>query len=305
MIQSVVAPTQEESAYLPSMAELVKVKQLTKMEKLFTLQLPYGRSLGNRPGQFVEVSLLGIGEAPISISSSPSRSNGVFELCVRQVGDLTNALHALKPGDVVGIRGPFGHGFPIETMKGKDILFAAGGLGLAPLRSLINEVLDNRGSFERVIILYGTKHPSEILFENELDEWAERDDVEFRATVDRADDDWALPRLEQQNSMEFRKKGGRLNWRGNVGVITTLFPRIAINPRNTVAVTCGPPIMYRFVLMELLGKGIPETQIYLSLERRMKCGVGKCGHCQINNMYCCQDGPVFRYADIKGLEEAL
>ena len=305
MIQSVAAPTQEESIYLPAMAEVVKVKQFTKLERLFTLQLPYGRTLGNRPGQFVEVSLMGIGEAPFVVTSSPSRSNGTFEVCIRRVGDLTNALHNLEPGDVVGVRGPLGYGFPIENMKGKDILFAAGGMGLPPLRSLINEVLDNRGSFERVIILYGTKHPSEILFENELDEWAERDDVEFHATVDRAEDDWSLPRLEQQDSMEFRKKGGRLNWRGNVGVITTLFPQITINPRNTVAVTCGPPIMYRFVLMELLGKGIPETQIYLSLERRMKCGVGKCGHCQINNLYCCQDGPVFRYADIKGLEEAL
>jgi NAD(P)H-flavin reductase len=304
-MQSVIATTYEESIYLPVMAKLVKTEQMTKLEKLFTLQLPGARSLGNKPGQFVEVSLMGIGEAPISISSSPSRSNGTFELCVRQVGDLTNAMHGLKAGDRLGVRGPFGNSFPIEKMKGKDILFAAGGLGLAPLRSLINQVLDQRGSFGRVIILYGTKHPSEILFENELDEWAKRDDVEFHATVDRADDDWLKPRLKQQDSMEFRRMEEQLDWRGNVGVITTLFPQITINPRNTVAATCGPPIMYRFVLMELLGKGIPETQIYLSLERRMKCGVGKCGHCQINDLYCCQDGPVFRYADIKGLEEAL
>jgi sulfhydrogenase subunit gamma (sulfur reductase) len=240
-------------------------------------------SLGNEPGQFLEVSLFGIGEAPISISSSPSRSNGTFELCVRRVGDLTNALHQMEPGAILGVRGPFGNGFPVAKMKGKDVLFAAGGLGLAPLRSLINEVLDQRGSFGRVIILYGTKHPSEILFKDELAEWAEREDVEFHMTVDRGDK----------------------SWQGHVGVITTLFPRVTINPRDTVAATCGPPIMYRFVLMELLGKGIPETQIYLSLERRMKCGVGKCGHCQINELYCCQDGPVFRYADIKGLEEAL
>jgi len=283
MMQSTVATAREESVYLPVMARLLKVEQMTKLEKLFTLQLPGGRSLGNAPGQFVEVSVMGIGEGPISISSSPSRSNGTFELCVRRVGDLTSALHGLEPGDVVGVRGPFGHGFPIGRMRGKDILFAAGGLGLAPLRSLINQVLDERGGFGRVIILYGTKHPSEILFKDELLEWAERGDVEFHMTVDQADEDW----------------------RGNVGVITTLFPKIMINPRNTVAATCGPPVMYRFVLMEMLGKGIPETQIYLSLERRMKCGVGKCGHCQINDLYCCQDGPVFTYAQIKGLEEAL
>jgi sulfhydrogenase subunit gamma (sulfur reductase) len=283
MTQSTVATAQEESVYRPVMARLLKVEPMTELEKLFTLELPGGRSLGNEPGQFVEVSLFGIGEAPISVSSSPSRSNGTFELCVRSVGDVTHTMHGMEPGALLGVRGPFGHGFPIEKMKGKDILFAAGGLGLAPLRSLINEVLDQRGFFERVIILYGTKQPSEILFEDELRQWADREDVEFHMTVDRGDETWT----------------------GNVGVITTLFPQITINPRNTVAATCGPPIMYRFVLMELLGKGIPETQIYLSLERRMRCGVGKCGHCQINDLYCCQDGPVFRYADIKGLEEAL
>ena len=275
--------TDRELVYVPTMARLLQVEQITELEKLFTLELPDGHSLGNEPGQFVEVSLFGIGEAPISISSSPSRSNGTFELCVRRVGDVTNALHQMEPGTMLGIRGPFGNPFPIAEMKGKDILFAAGGLGLAPLRSLINEVLDQRGLFGRVIILYGTKQPSEILFKDELAEWAERDDVEFHMTVDRGDEDW----------------------KGNVGVITTLFPKITVNSRATVAATCGPPIMYRFVLMELLGKGIPETQIYLSLERRMKCGVGKCGHCQINGLYCCQDGPVFRYADVKGLEEAL
>jgi sulfite reductase subunit B len=282
-MQSVISTAREESVYRPVMARLLQTEQMTDLEKLFVVELPGGRSLGNEPGQFVEVSLFGIGEAPISISSSPSRSNGTFELCVRRVGDVTNAMHQMEPGEIVGVRGPFGQGFPVARMKGKDILFAAGGLGLAPLRSLINEVLDQRGSFGRVIILYGTKQPSEILFKDEVLGWAERDDVEFHMTVDQGDEDWG----------------------GHVGVITTLFPRVTINPRNTVAATCGPPIMYRFVLMELLGKGIPETQIYLSLERRMKCGVGKCGHCQINEMYCCQDGPVFRYTDIKGLEEAL
>jgi sulfhydrogenase subunit gamma (sulfur reductase) len=273
----------DESVYVPIMARVLKVEQMTELEKLFTLELPDGRHLGNEPGQFVQVSMFGIGEAPISISSSPSRSNGSFEMCVRNVGDVTRALHQTGPGDLVGIRGPFGHAFPLDKMKGKDILLAAGGLGLAPLRSLINQVLDERHFFGRVIILYGTKRPAEILFKDELLEWAQREDVEFYMTVDRGDD----------------------SWRGHVGVITTLFPRVTLNPRNTVAATCGPPIMYRFVLMELLGKGIPDSQIYLSLERRMKCGVGKCGHCQINQLYCCQDGPVFTYAQIKGLEEAL
>jgi NAD(P)H-flavin reductase len=264
------------------MTRLIGVEQVTGSEKLFTIESPNG-GLGHAPGQFVMVSVLGVGEAPISITSSPSRSNGRFELCVRRVGNVTNALHTLQEGDTVGIRGPFGIGFPLERMRGKDVLFAPGGLGIAPLRSLINQVIDERGSYGRVIILYGAKRPDELLFVDEVNEWIERDDVECLVTVDRGDE----------------------TWDGHVGVITTLFPEISINPRNTVAITCGPPIMYRFVLMEMLGKGIPETQIYLSLERRMKCGVGKCGHCQINSLYCCQEGPVFSYANIKGFEEAL
>lgn len=273
----------EDNLYLPTFVEILKTEKLTELEKVFTLTLPNGKLLGHRPGQFMEVSILGVGEAPISISSSPSRSGESFELCVRKVGDVTSALHRLSPGDKVGVRGPFGRGFPIEKFRGKDMLFAPGGLGLAPLRSLINQVLDERAMFGRVIILYGARNPGELLFKDELKAWAERKDVELLLTVDRGDE----------------------NWTGNVGVITTLFRHISVYPRNTVAVTCGPPVMYRFVLMELFGKGIPEGNIWLSLERRMKCGVGKCGHCQINNVYACQSGPVFSYKEIKGLEEAL
>jgi NAD(P)H-flavin reductase len=264
------------------MAEMVKIEQLTETEKLFTLYLEGGRDLGHRAGQFVEVSVFGIGEAPFSVTSSPTR-NSTFELCVRDVGDVTGALHRMKPGSTIGIRGPFGNGFPVDKMKGQDLLFAPGGLGLAPLRSLINQVLDERESFGRVIILYGARNPSELLFKDELAQWEARDDVELYVTVDRGDESWT----------------------GNVGVITTLFPKITLNPRSTVAVTVGPPVMYRFVLMELLGKGIQDGRIFLSLERRMKCGLGKCGHCQINNVYVCQKGPVFSYAQLKELPEAI
>jgi len=271
------------SIYQPTMARIADVRPISNLEKVYTIELPKGMSLSHRPGQFVEVSLLGIGEAPISISSSPSRSNGSFELCVRRAGDVTGLIHGLKTGDAIGIRGPFGRGFPFERFRGKDMLFAPGGLGLAPARSLINQVLDDRANYGRVIILYGAKHPSELLFTDELDTWSKRSDVELHVTVDRGDE----------------------NWKGNVGVITTLFPKIEVYPRNTVAVTVGPPVMYRFVLMELLGKGIPDGSIWMSLERRMKCGVGKCGHCQINHLYTCQSGPAFSYAEIKNLEEAL
>ena len=273
---------QISSPYQPTMAEMVKIEQLTGTEKLFTLHLKDGRDLGHRAGQFVEVSVFGVGEAPISVTSSPTR-NGTFELCVRRVGDVTGALHSMKPGATVGIRGPYGNGFPMEQMRGKDLLFAPGGIGLPPLRSVINQVLDERESFGRVIILYGARNPSELLFKDELAQWEARDDVEFHVTVDRGDESWT----------------------GNVGVITTLFPKITINPRNTVAMTVGPPVMYRFVLMELLSKGIQDGRIFLSLERRMKCGLGKCGHCQINNVYVCQKGPVFSYAQLKELPEAI
>ncbi len=271
------------SLYLPSTATIADIRIVGKREKVLTLQLPAGLSLGHQPGQFVEVSLLGVGEAPISISSSPSRSNGTFELCVRKVGDVTGILHTMKTGDTLGVRGPFGRGFPIERFRGKDMLFAPGGLGLAPLRSLINQVLDERGNFGRVIIAYGARDPGELLFKDELERWAQRSDIELHQTVDRGDESWT----------------------GQVGVITTLFPKIEVHARNTVAVTIGPPVMYRFVLMELLGKGISEGNIWLSLERRMKCGVGKCGHCQINHLYTCQSGPSFSYAEIKHLGEAL
>lgn len=271
------------SIYMPTPARITGIKQLTDYEKVFTIELPEENSLAHRPGQFIELSVFGVGEAPISISSSPSRSNGVLELCVRRAGNVTSALHAMEVGSMVGIRGPFGRGFPIEQFRGKDILFAPGGLGLAPLRSVINEVLDDRGKYGRVTILYGARSPEDLLFRDELAAWAELEDVTVHVTVDRADE----------------------TWQGNVGVITSLFPGLRIHARNTVALVVGPPVMYRFVLMELLGKGIADGNIWMSFERRMKCGVGKCGHCQMQHIYTCQSGPSFSYAEIKHLEEAL
>jgi sulfite reductase subunit B len=276
------AQVQPTSIYLPSLAEIVRTEQLTKMEKLFEIKLQNDQELGHQPGQFVEVSLFGIGEAPISVSSSPTKK-GSFELAVRAVGNVTKTLHTLNRGATLGIRGPFGKGFPIEEMKGKDILFVAGGIGLVPLRSLINYVLDNRSHFARVFVLFGAKTPAEQLFLDELAKWRQSKDMEYWETVDRSDG----------------------QWKGNVGVITTLFPKITVDPQKTIAVIVGPPIMYRFAILEAQVKGIPDDQIIVSLERRMKCGVGKCGHCQINHIYVCQEGPVFSYAKIKDLKEAI
>jgi sulfite reductase subunit B len=270
------------SIYLPSLAEVTRIEPLTKMEKLFKIRLKNGQDLGHQPGQFVEVSLFGIGEAPISVSSSPTKK-GSFELAVRAVGNVTQAMHRMEKGAVLGVRGPFGKGFPVEAIKGKDVLFVAGGIGLVPLRSLINYVIDKRKDFGRVIVFFGAKTPSEQLFLNELAKWRASKELEYLETVDRAD----------------------AAWKGNVGVITKLFPKVTLDPRKTVAVIVGPPIMYRFAILEAQVKGIPDDQIIVSLERRMKCGVGKCGHCQINDIYVCQEGPVFTYARIKNLKEAI
>jgi len=270
--------------YLPRPARIVRVEQVSEKEKFFELKFADGSELGHSPGQFVEVSVYGIGECPVSVSSSPTKK-GSFELVVRKVGNVTAALHNLKSGDTVGIRGPFGRGFDTEVLKGKDILFIGGGIGMVPLRSLINYVLDKRSDYGKVTILYGCKEPSELIFADERAKWASRKDVDYRITVDKC-----------------KPEDG---WKGNTGVITTLIPGVEIATEKTYAVVVGPPIMYRFVIKSLKEKNLLDERIILSLERRMKCGVGKCGHCQIGNLYCCQDGPVFYYSEIKHLKEAL
>jgi NAD(P)H-flavin reductase/NAD-dependent dihydropyrimidine dehydrogenase PreA subunit len=270
--------------YVPRLATITKKVPMTLNETLFEIKLDDGTELGHKPGQFVEVSVFGIGEAPISLSSSPTNKE-TFELCVRKLGNVTTKLHKLNVGDKVGIRGPFGNGFDIDSLKGKDILFIAGGLGIAPLRSLFNYVLAFRKDYGRIFLLYGCKEPKEMLFGDELAALALRDDVEFKSTVN-----WC-----PENEI----------WTSNIGVITTLIPQISFDPEQTIAVLCGPPVMYKFVVADLKEKKVPDDHIVMSLERRMKCGVGKCGHCQINQIYVCKDGPVFNYSKIKGVQEAL
>jgi NAD(P)H-flavin reductase len=269
--------------YRPMPATLVKIKPMTSTDTFFEVKLDSGKDLGHEPGQFVEVSLPGVGEAPISVSSSPTLK-GVFQMVIRRVGNVTTMLHRMKPGGKMGIRGPFGTVFPVDTdLRGKNVLFVGGGIGLVPLRSAIQYVLKFRKNYGRVVILSGTKCSSDRLFTDELSEWAKREDVEFLETVDQ----------------------GSPDWKGNVGLITTLFPKVAMGSDPWSAVICGPPIMYKFVIRELRRLQVPNQNIFVSLERRMKCGVGKCGHCQMNGVYVCQEGPVFRYKDILDVQEAI
>lgn len=272
-----------KNIYTPEPATLIKKEPMTEFETFYEFKLDSGYELGHEPGQFLEISTPGIGEAPISISSSPTQT-GIFQMVIRKVGNVTTAISKLEPGDKVGVRGPFGSNFPVDNiMKGKDILLVCGGIGLVPVRSAINYILDNRGDYGQLTIVYGVKSPKDRLFADELEKWKNMPGITVLETVDIADE----------------------TWEGNTGRITTLLPALDIDPGNTVAVVCGPPVMYKFVIQELVGLQIPEESIFVSLERRMKCGVGKCGHCQMNEVYVCQEGPVFRYSDITNVMEAV
>ena len=257
-----------------------------KDHRLFQLKLEDGttwENFGHQPGQFLEVSVFGKGEAPISISS-PSTRPDTLELCVRRAGKVTNALFEMDRGSVFNIRGPYGRGFPVDKTKGHKLLLIAGGLGLAPLRSLLLHALDRRGDFDDIILMYGTNNPDNVLFKYELLSFYDRDDIKYLYSVDR--DDEGI-------------------WKQYVGVVTGLFEKATLSPADTYAVLCGPPILYRFVLQKLLQLGFSKDHIYMSLERMMKCGVGKCGHCAIGDKCCCMDGPVFPYTEIEGIKEAI
>ena len=272
-----------QDIYLPMPATIVDTAMVTELDCYFKIRLDSGAELGHMPGQFVGVSVPGIGEAPFSISSSPDMKDG-FEMVIRRIGRVTDALHKLEKGKPIGIRGPFGTSFPVEAdFKDKDLLIICGGIGVVPVRSAINYLLNRREAYRDITILYGTRTPADQLFLSEIAEWKARENVNYLETVDRADE----------------------RWTGHVGVITTLLPRIPVSPAMARIIICGPPIMYKFVISGLTARGVPLDHIYVSLERRMKCGVGKCGHCQINGLYTCLDGPVFNYANLADIPEAI
>jgi NAD(P)H-flavin reductase len=249
------------------------VERRQENDDTFTLTLtPPGGTDGFAAGQFNMLYLFGVGEIPISISGDPAESDTLVHT-TRRVGTVTRAMGKLKTGDMLGVRGPFGAAWPIEEARGRDVLLVAGGIGLAPLRPALYQLLARRDDFGRIVLLYGARTPEDLLYRPELEQWRGRFDLEIFVTVDRATGDW----------------------HGNVGVVTTLIPHAPFNPGTSVAMVCGPEVMMRFTVQALRKRGVNADRIYLSLERNMKCAVGACGHCQFGPFFICRDGPVFRY----------
>ena len=271
-----------ENPYLPRPMRIVRITVESSTRDTRTFELEWvnpedGRAFLYLPGQFAELSVLGSGEAPISITSSPTQPN--LQFCIKRMGVVTTAIHYMKEGDTLGVRGPYGNTFPLDLFKGKNILFIAGGIGLAPLRSVINYMLDDshRKDYKYITILYGARTPGDLLFKYDLKAWGERPDVAYLETVDRAAAGYA----------------------GRVGFVPALLDQTAPKPKDTVAITCGPPIMIKYVLKSLTELGFPPEMIITTLEMRMKCGIGKCGRCNIGKYYVCIDGPVFSYAQLQ------
>jgi len=229
-------------------------------------------------GQFNMLYVFGVGEIPISISGDPAKRRPLVHT-TRAVGTVSRAMRELKPGDMIGVRGPFGSYWPIEQAAGKDVVIAAGGIGLAPLRSVMYHIISQREKYGKAVLLYGARTPEEILYRRELERWRAKFDLEVYVTVDR----------------------GTGSWRGSVGVVTKLIPRAIFDPQNAVAMVCGPEIMMRFTAAELEKRGVATEHIYISMERNMKCAIGMCGHCQYGPTFVCKDGPVFQYSQVQGL----
>jgi NAD(P)H-flavin reductase len=230
------------------------------------------------PGQFNMLYAFGVGEVAISMSGDRAVP-GVFVHTVRDVGAVSGAIARLEAGATIGLRGPFGTGWPVAAAQGADVVIVAGGLGLAPLRPAIYEILANRGRYGRVVILFGSRSPADMVYRPELEQWRRRLDLDLDVTVDHADADW----------------------HGNVGVVPALIPRAPFDPHETVALVCGPEVMMRFTIGALRDAGVPADRIFLSMERNMKCAIGLCGHCQFGPTFVCKDGPVMRYDRIAGI----
>jgi NAD(P)H-flavin reductase/formate hydrogenlyase subunit 6/NADH:ubiquinone oxidoreductase subunit I len=268
-----------KTGLVPMTARIKAERRLTGDTLLFEVaDFNDGKLPSYRPGQFMELSVFGLGECPISITSTPTRP-GFIEFAVRETGSVSHGLHNLEVGDYIGLRGPFGNGFPVEAMKGKDLVFIAGGIGLAPLRSLINYMLDRREDFGAIDIIYGARTPELLCFSEEFATWQQAPRTRLHLTVDREAPGWS----------------------GTVGLVPAVAKGLGLSPDNRIAIACGPPVMIRFTLLGLTEMGYPDESIITTLELKMKCGVGKCGRCNIGSQYVCLDGPVFRLSELKEL----
>lgn len=245
-----------------------------------TLDLEHARADAYGPGQFNMVYAFGIGEVAISISSHASEAP-VLSHTIRATGSVTDALATLRPGDTVGIRGPFGNRWPLAAAEGRDLVVVAGGIGLAPLRPVVLDALEHRDRYRRVVLLLGARTPGDLLYGDELERWRTDDRIELRVTVDVADRGWSGP----------------------VGLVTTQLDRTELDTGRSTVVTCGPPVMMRVVARAVLARGVPGEDLHVSLERNMRCGVATCGHCQLGTKLLCRDGPVFPWPDVAGLLE--
>ncbi len=261
----------KENIYIPERGTIISVNEETVSVRLFKVRLQ--RPIEYKAGQFFMVSLWGAGEVPISVTSLPD-GNGNIEFCIRKAGAVTSRLFELKSGDTLWFRGPYGRPFPLDKAKGRDVVIVAGGIGIAPLRPLIEHF--SRRKKGKVVLLYGSRNPDEIIYRNRTEHW-QKMGVKVVLTVDRASDSWS----------------------GNIGVVTTLWHLTEVDFREAVAYICGPEIMIKAAMQDLFFFGMPEDRIITTLEAHMKCGVGKCGHCYAGRLYICKDGPVFTYKEIK------
>ncbi|MBU0709518.1 MAG: FAD/NAD(P)-binding protein [Candidatus Omnitrophica bacterium] len=268
----------KKNIYQPIEAVIEEVVQETPTIK--TLVLRPKEEFAFRTGEFIELTVPGLGEAPFTPSSNPKETDTI-DVTIMNVGTVTSKLHTMKKGDLVGIRGPYGKGYPLDKFKKKDVLVVGGGVGLAPLRSLLFALFSDMKSYKKVVLRYGARTPKDLVYKESLPSWARKKKVNVVTTVDV----------------------GEPKWRGNVGLVTTILNKLPVNLKNAVAIVCGPPIMMKFVVMKLLEVGFKAKDIYLSMEKSMSCGLGKCGHCRIGKYYACKDGPVFCYKDLKKIHD--
>lgn len=273
--------------YLPNSAVIQRITDENEARDIKTFQVAFcdekvGEAFRFTCGQFAELSLWGFGECPIGIASSPMDHEYV-QFTVKRTGLVTTALHNREEGSTVGIRGPYGNGFPMQMMEGSNVVIVAGGFAFTTLRSLTNYILhpDNRHRFGDLTVIYGARSPGELIYKYDLEDWARRDDIQLHATVDAGDESWT----------------------GLVGYVPTILEQVAPSSQNAVAVVCGPPIMIRFSIPVLDKQGFPPSRILNSLEMRMKCGIGKCGRCNIGDKYVCKDGPVFTLEELQNLPQ--